>query len=207
MSKISQLPALTGAQLANGDLFPVVDVGSPNSSEYITADELAQGSQFSSRFVPKSGDELFISAGAMSADDGSPSESTLATRWSAWLLDADSLESVTGGVFIPSYWASYHVDFVFGQNATGSGDVVLSFNVLSLVDGTDAAANWDGPYTSAAITCPAQHVVKRSRIATSLTHGAAGKPVTFQAVRAATNAGDTLPNDIALVGLVFTRAS
>jgi hypothetical protein len=53
MSKISQLPALTGANLANGDLFPVVDVGSPNQTEYITADELAQGSQFSSRFVAK----------------------------------------------------------------------------------------------------------------------------------------------------------
>jgi hypothetical protein len=53
MSKVSQLTALTGANLANGDQFLVTDVGSPNVSKSITADELAQGSQFSSRYASK----------------------------------------------------------------------------------------------------------------------------------------------------------
>jgi hypothetical protein len=43
--------ALTGANLANGDKLAVVDVGSPDVPKYITADELAQGSQFSSRYA------------------------------------------------------------------------------------------------------------------------------------------------------------
>jgi hypothetical protein len=43
--------ALTGANLANGDKLAVVDVGSPDVAKYITADELAQGSQFSSRYA------------------------------------------------------------------------------------------------------------------------------------------------------------
>lgn len=51
MPKISQYPAQTGASVANGDLFPIVDVGSPNVSEYITADELAQIPQLSSRYA------------------------------------------------------------------------------------------------------------------------------------------------------------
>jgi hypothetical protein len=48
--KVSALTALTGADLANGDQFLVTDVGSPNVSKSITADELAQGSQFTSRY-------------------------------------------------------------------------------------------------------------------------------------------------------------
>jgi hypothetical protein len=48
--KVSALTALTGANLANGDQFLVTDVGSPNVSKSITADELAQGSQFLSRY-------------------------------------------------------------------------------------------------------------------------------------------------------------
>jgi multidrug efflux pump subunit AcrA (membrane-fusion protein) len=43
--------ALTGANLANGDKLAVVDVGSPDVAKYITADQLAQGSQFSTRYA------------------------------------------------------------------------------------------------------------------------------------------------------------
>jgi hypothetical protein len=49
--KVSALTALTGADLANGDQFLVTDVGSPNVSKSITADEWAQASQFSGRYA------------------------------------------------------------------------------------------------------------------------------------------------------------
>lgn len=48
--KVSALTALTGANVANGDELYIVDTGSPNVSKKITADELAQMPQLSSRY-------------------------------------------------------------------------------------------------------------------------------------------------------------
>lgn len=57
MPKISDpvYPSQTGAQVANGDLMYIVDVGTPNISEKITVNELAQAPQFSSRYAPLPG--------------------------------------------------------------------------------------------------------------------------------------------------------
>lgn len=53
--KVSALTALTGANVANGDELYIVDTGSPNVSKKITADELAQMPQLSSRYAPLPG--------------------------------------------------------------------------------------------------------------------------------------------------------
>jgi multidrug efflux pump subunit AcrA (membrane-fusion protein) len=65
--------ALTGANLANTDRLAVLDVGTPDVPKYIEADELAQGSQFSSRYQPQANDAIWLGAGLFGAAAGSPS--------------------------------------------------------------------------------------------------------------------------------------
>ena len=198
--------ALTGANLANGDKLAVVDVGSPDVAKYITADELAQGSQFSSRFVPKSGDVLGVSAGAMAPAIGSPTLSGGGgSRFGYWLLDASTEEAIGGSVVIPSWWSTCHVDMLYNQWSAGSGDVNMDFHYLAATDGDNAVTGWLGPvYTTH--TVPSQFQMKYARVATSITVGA-GEMLMFGLRRVATNVADTFASDIQVAGLVFTRAS
>jgi hypothetical protein len=203
MSKISQLPALTGANLANGDLFPVVDVGSPNQTEYITADELAQGSQFSSRFVPKSGDTLFVPASAMTTGQSSPS---IKVSWGGgWALDQSTNEYVACSVELPGWWNTYHVDMVWYNDGAGSGDVRLTYSSVTQADGNDRSVGNLG-FNSVDVTAAAQNIVEHSRIVTSSTFGL-GNVIGILTGRAGNVAEDTLGNDIVFLGVRYVRAS
>jgi hypothetical protein len=195
--------ALTGANLANGDKLAVVDVGSPDVAKYITADELAQGSQFSSRFVPKAGDHLFVPGGSMSILQGSPAADTTLGLGSGWLLDASANELLSGAIAIPSWWATYHVDVVWTNAGAGSGDVRFQMWSSSLADGVTASGS-----SSPAVdfTAPVQDVVEHSRLVSSA-NLAIGDVLGFYVGRIGTAAPDTLGNDCLFFGLRFVRAS
>jgi hypothetical protein len=199
--------ALTGANLANGDKLAVVDVGSPDVPKYITADELAQGSQFSSRFVPKSGDVLGVSAGAMAPAIGSPTLSGGGgSRFGYWLLDASTAESLGGSIVIPPWWSTCHVDMLYNHwTDGGTGDIYMDFHYLSATNDDSAFSGWAGPlFTTHTVTT--WRLMRYVRLATSITVGG-GEMLMFGVRRVATDAADTFASDIQVAGLVFTRAS
>jgi hypothetical protein len=207
MSKVSQLPALTGANLANGDQFLVTDVGSPNVSKSITADELAQGSQFSSRFVARSAmDRLWVSPGEFAIGNGVPDITRFYTMHVAWRFDPDAVELVVGSVYLPEHWATFHVDAYYSHSVSGgTGDVYLECAVALVGDG-ETLSSPDGGYVNTTDTIPAQYVVKATRVRTSATN-VVGQYCGLYFGRRADNVADTFTGDMAFLGLMLTKAS
>ena len=206
MSKISQLTALTGAGLANGDQFLVTDVGSPNVSKSITADELAQGSQFSSRFVPKAGDRMFVGAGEMFATLGSPTLGRTNTTydWGGWALDSASNEGVGFNFVPPPHWATYDIIAWWTNDGAGSGDVRWSIALGSYADAENTAAG--ASQFSVTATAGLDNVTVKTTLTTGFTD-VAGEIVIANIYRLGANAADTLGNDCALLGIELVRAS
>jgi hypothetical protein len=196
--KVSALTALTGANLANGDELYVVDVGSPNVSKKITADELAQGSQFSSRFVPKSGDAVGVGPGEMWAADGSP-----ALAGYGWQMDPSSNEAVRFYMYVPAHWTTYDLDIVWANSGAGSGDVQWTMYAGSAEQGDDVSSLTALSFVD---TAGAQNIAQQIRLGVTVNYGIGGM---FEALlyRQADSVSDTLANDCALIGVILTRAS
>jgi hypothetical protein len=208
--KVSALTALTGANLANGDQFLVTDVGSPNVSKSITADELAQGSQFSGRYKPLASDRLWIPAGALVVIEGSPSYGILGSpsftsqKQDCVLLDASSVEVVAATTLVPPGWATFDLYYWWSNAGAGSGDVRWRIASMSFADAaTTESGDIDNSYT---VTAPAQYVAKRSTGATGVSV-TAGNIRRVTVMRLANDAADTLGNDAGLIGLELVRAS
>lgn len=201
--KVSALTALTGANVANGDELLINDVGSPNVSKKITADELAQATQFSSRYAPKADDRIWLPVHA-GPFDGSPTLTIVGTT-PVLRLDASTNEGLALSCSPPSWWSTYNVDIYWTNSGTGSGNVVwYCSSTPSLTDGNTPANAFF--FQTAATAAPAQNVVKVTRGISGAT-ATAGAPLSFIPVRFASNADDTLANDAGLYGLMLTRAS
>jgi hypothetical protein len=204
--------ALTGANLANGDKLAVVDVGSPDVPKYITADELAQGSQFTSRFVGKTDDKwLWIGASDLqtigSATLGATNQNG-ASNALVWLLDSATEETIFGHVVFPAHWTTYHLDLYFVNRAASSGNVVVVVYGRALIDGETADGTSNPNYIELTLTAPTtKDEVEVSRIRTSATCPTSGAPLAFRIIRRGDQAGDTLANDMGILGVRFERAS
>jgi hypothetical protein len=182
----------------------VTDVGSPNVSKSITADELAQGSQFSSRFVPKSGDTILIPAASFGASYQSPTLGNVGGTFGGWLLDPSTDEYISSAVYVPDWWATYHVDILWTINAVSSGDV----RFVCVRDSAASGQNIASATTSDSLTAtaPAQYVTFASRIATASTL-AIGAPMALTIYRDGADAADTLSVDCAVLAVMLVRAS
>jgi hypothetical protein len=207
--KVSALTALTGANLANGDQFLVTDVGSPNVSKSITADELAQGSQFSSRYKPLASDRLWISAAQMIAVQGSPSLSNFGGYYvPSWALDASTDERVAFSMFMPVGWNTMTAKvWMANAAASNAGNVVLDLTWygLGIGDSWDAGSTNTGNQT---VAIGANfNVVQWNAGAISLTSYTTTDMFRFSLVRNADDAGDTMGNDLGIYGVLFERAS
>jgi hypothetical protein len=204
--KVSALTALTGADLANGDQFLVTDVGSPNVSKSITADELAQGSQFSSRYAPKAGDSVFVPVGALTSLLGSPTEAAtgLFSFGAGWLLDSASSEGVGLSIVFPDFWQTFDIDLLWINAGAGSGNVAIQLFWGNPTSGSDWP-NFTGGTAVLTKTALAQNKVDVWTAASNVS--ATGDLFTFLMTRVGADAGDTLGNDIALAGINFRRAS
>jgi hypothetical protein len=196
--------ALTGANLANGDKLAVVDVGSPDVPKYITADELAQGSQFSSRYKPLADDQFFVSATQMVIVAGA-SLSNSASMAPVLLFDQSDTEFVACGFVCPPSWASFHVDLFWTNGGAGAGNVNWRIAWSSSADGDTPAETFLGAFDIAA---PAAGVLKVSRLSgvNGLT-STVGKMFNIQLRRTGGAAGDTLANDAAAYGVAIVRRS
>jgi hypothetical protein len=212
--KVSALTALTGANLANGDQFLVTDVGSPNVSKSITADELAQGSQFSSRFVAKT-DDKWLWVGANQLENQSTASYDAPTTYGGtvgntgfWRLDASTPERVEGSIILPAHWATFHVDLYWINVSSTSGDANLSLYGRALVDGQTIDGQGLLAYSPAAYAAPTTGgEAEVTRMHTNKTAPTSGAPITFGIYRFASDASDTLTNDIGILGVRFERAS
>jgi hypothetical protein len=208
MSKLSQLTALTGVNLANSDELYVVDVGSPNVSKKITANELAQGSQFSSRYQAIAGDSLWIPANAWGLWTGSP---TLGNNgpgaWPGWKLDASTDEGIATTAWFPSSWTTFHMDVYWTNDGAGSGDV--RFTSYRLRFGSGDSINNLGISAGSTHTADIEDDIVISRVITSASDAWSnpGDPWWLAILRDADNAADTLANDIAIIGVLLVRAS
>jgi hypothetical protein len=199
--------ALTGANLANGDKLAVVDVGSPDVAKYITADELAQGSQFTSRYVAKSGDEIWIEGSRFVGRASAASTETTINDTPGHSFSS-SLTNIAGwSIRIPSWWSTFHVDMFWTNNGSGeTGNVrwLIGYGAFSdgeLVDGT--AAYLSAPANYAA---PTYQLLKVQRMATSISRPAEDL-VAGSILRDGADGGDTLNAAAVVFGLLFTRAS
>ena len=204
--KVSALTALTGANLANGDQFLVTDVGSPNVSKSITADELAQGSQFSSRFARAAHAVVWLSATTAYVNSGSPTLGRVNSRTPGYLLDPSSNEGISWAWAVPTDWATMAIELWWSNAGAGSGDVVYSVEGTEDGDGdtpTDAAGL---STTNLAVTAPAQDVLKKTVMKASYT--LAGDYMgQLRLARIANSASDTLANDSIVVGVMLRRLS
>jgi hypothetical protein len=207
--KVSALTALTGANLANGDQFLVTDVGSPNVSKSITADELAQGSQFSSRYKPLASDVVWLPATTLVPENGSTLTSFAIVNYvhAAILFDQTTVEYAIGNFHIPPSWNTADVDVLWTHaSPTATGAVKWNwFNGSIGSDGNDIdqriTAN-DGTVTTTAGT---RGILKVSRLKSgaALTSGAYWTYI----YREAADGADTFNADAALLGVRLTRAS
>lgn len=203
--KVSALTALTGANVANGDELYIVDTGSPNVSKKITADELAQMPQLSSRYMPKASDTMWIGAASWHLETG-VTMADYAGRTPFVAYDASTTECATITAYLPSWWTTFDVDLYWTNSGGGSGDVRWLMTYGQMGDGDSEDSTTFSLGSAQNVTAPSQRVIKVTRVKSgqSIT---AGKPFGFALFREADNVGDTLANDAGMLGLLLTRAS
>jgi hypothetical protein len=179
-------------------------------SKSITADELAQGSQFTSRYVAKTDEEYrWVPAGAFVAGIGAPSVANIFIDnfgiGFCWNLDSAGTESISSSVMLPDYWSTFHADLYWVNATTNAGNVHVALYRDFASDGDTVDQGVSGSsLTFAAPTTVSQ--IKVSRVATSQSV-TTGKPLFLSLIRFGADAADTLANDIGIHGVLFTRAS
>lgn len=130
-----------------------------------------------------------------------------AMGYPAWLFDAATSEVCNATIpHIPG-WATASYDLLWTNAGAGTGDVQL--NPARLGPDADGEALTDEIIELASVTvpAPAQNVLKVTRIGTAFALPAAGEVMALSISRHATNAADTLPNDIGALGLYIVKAS
>lgn len=149
--------------------------------------------------------ESLVSAGEFEVSGLSgASRGVIGARWPAWLLDASVAENVAAGWRVPAGWTTVHVDVLWSNPSTGTGDVRWSLGLDNAADGGDLAASGSGGAAVAA--APSQAILKVTRIATSVAV-TEGNAYNVRLTRDAHIAADTLANDAAVLGVLFTKAS
>ena len=188
--------------VAAADQIPFITAGGVTS--YVTGDEFALSSPFSSRYGPIT---QWIGATQMRSSSGSPTL-TASARTPMWALDASSQEIVDWSIYLPSYWATYHADLFWTNLGAGSGDARLDVGRGAFTNGeTINGAQFSYGTGAANRTAPSQGVLSITRVSTSAVAADDGDLLAGYVYRVADNAGDTLANDVGIIGLLFTRES
>jgi hypothetical protein len=200
--------ALTGADLANTDRLAVLDVGTPDVPKYITADELAQGSQFTSRFVAKADDFVLVDAGRFEIAAQTPSRGRLGNSgYVGWLFDQTTGEAIAATTRLPLHFSTFHVDLYWTNAGAGAGDVFWRLG-LSMTGDTESLPNYTAGFISfGAVTAPSENVLKVTRLTATARTNQSGELVGIYLDRLANDAADTLGNDCGVVAVLITKAS
>jgi hypothetical protein len=115
----------------------------------------------------------------------------------------DAASTIIGTQAALAGWGAFHVDLYWSNPGANSGDVVWQVRATAgLTDG--AAIDGANSAASAAITAPAQNVLKISRMVTAQQASAAVIKLNVQRAGAAVD--DTLADTAWFVGVLLTRA-
>jgi hypothetical protein len=145
-------------------------------------------------------------AGDLEIVDGAPTRDGMISSvyWSAWLLDAATVEGVGAVGVVPTGWATIAIDIWWSNAGAGSGNVRWEAFFDDKADGATLATH--ATDHDAAIAAPAQNVLKKSTVVT--THAVTpGELYNVVVRRDAADAADTLANDCALLAVVVRRTS
>lgn len=183
---------------------------------WATRDSLATDTAWSSRYVAKTDDDLiWIPAPSMGATNGSAALANVNTFFGfgpAWLLDQNTNEQVGTSVVIPDFWATFKCELYWANAASSSGNVRLAVSAGYATAGQQVDGSGRPTrvifheYTVAAPTTIAELAITQFPTATNVSN-TAGRPLWITPWRRANDASDTLPNDVAIYGVLLTRMS
>jgi hypothetical protein len=152
-------------------------------------------------------DQPFVfHAGDMEITDGAPTRDGLISSiyWSAWLLDAATVEGVGAVGMVPTSWATVGVDIWWTNAGAGSGNVRWEVFFDDKADAATLATHTADH--DAAIAAPSQNVLKKSVVVAS--HAVVpGELFNVMVRRDAADGADTLANDAALLAVVVRRVT
>lgn len=196
------------ASVAATDNVPFITAGGVTS--YVTGDELAASTSFSSRYKALASDRIWMPAQELFATSGSAVMGTLGNassgtnRTPAMLFDAASFEFAVGVFVMPPGWSTFSTHLWWSNAGAGTGDVswVHYNDQFSSGDTSDAAPT--GTFVTP--TAPLQYVLLRTSFS-GTTSATAGQLVRVTIMRNGPSGTDTLANDAGLVAIELVRAS
>jgi hypothetical protein len=201
--------ALTGANLANGDKLAVVDVGSPDVPKYSTADELAQGSQFSSRYKPLASDVVWLPSSVFEPVGGSSRGATgIGSSYflANILFDQSAAEYALTNFYVPPSWTTMDIDIFWTHGSdVATGDVKWAWWQRRVSADGDNLDTRDSPDGTVLTTAGNRAILKVSRVRTGASVSS-GMYWTYL-FRSGDAVDDTFNADAALLGVRLTRAS
>jgi len=216
--KVSALTALTGADLANGDQFLVTDVGSPNVSKSITADQLAQGSQFSGRYVSQA-DQIRIdlqTCMTWNTSTGATASAVLRNDGDAMVLTfpkptptAQDTVVKLNSLYIPDSWTTGRVTLIYSIQAANTDEVVFRFSMASYNDAGSFTSGTLGSLTTVDLDGKTAYRYYGMDLGTFTTSGHEGSSryTALNVSRVASNAADTSSATVCGHAIVISKDS
>lgn len=172
----------------------------------ITRASLAADAAFTEAFAPIQ-PSIFIAAGSFSAVTGSPVLGEAGSDVPGFLLDgAGATERVATIVAVPAGWSTFDAQLVWTNAGAGSGNVHWDV-AYSPGFGDGEAATHSTFATDQDVAAPAQNTAKYTTMASGAAVPSTGELLPIRVGRNSANAGDTLTNDVAVLGMRLIRAS
>jgi hypothetical protein len=156
------------------------------------------------------GDEfLYLGASDFTAIAGNPVIGLIGgSRRAGWLLDAASEESIGATLTVPEGWNTLRFVAHWVNAGGGSGDVALAYNFGQFADGvTIDAADAENSLVTIS-TAVAQDVLASETFASSGAKSVIPRRIAFLRIkRVAADAGDTLANDVGIIGVRIEKVT
>lgn len=150
---------------------------------------------------------LWLPAKSFDPTAGSPTTSSIASRWRGFALDDTGGEIVACAIPLPAFWLTMDVDLywtVIGTPAGGADTVRWVTNLDRAGDGEPLTVSGGGGQSLMSIVAPAQNVLKVSRVFTARAVDPT-KLLNVRVQRDASHVEDTMVGDAALIGVKLRR--
>jgi hypothetical protein len=150
------------------------------------------------------GKEIFIHAPDLNAMGENPTLGLVAFRWQAWMIDPNTNEQIRSQIKFPVGWTHINIDLFWSNPGSGSGNVKFQLIFTDAANGADLSN--DAVVTTQTLAAPSQERLSINRLSSAYAI-VADKMYGFRISRSASDAADTLPNDAAILGFLFSRSS
>jgi hypothetical protein len=138
----------------------------------------------------------------------------------AWSLDPTTIESIATTVVPPSHWQSWDI-YVLWTHQTGSGLTAGNSGVTFKLERSNQGSGLSTPLDGTGGATSAYAVLTAAKVGGANNNGAwgeqntllrtnettAARPVGYRITRLATDGGDTLAEDVNVLGMLLVRAS